>query len=251
MKTTKFNFQLFGGKGGSSTTVQSYTPSAEERALLQQQLRYQEAFFPNVIRLNEDAGNLLWDSYGDVQADFNQANKDAQAQIASGQNTIGKLTNGQLPAEYQRNMEDSIRSGVQNTMGNAINNLASRGVLNSSVTNTAMNDISKNVSDSMAQQYGNNVQLLSGLGQQQVSNASAPMTTMAAAQEAAQNPALNLWNASLGLQGSGNSTLSSIAGKYGTGTTTQNTSGGNFFSGLTSLGSGFLSGYGSGLASRR
>lgn len=247
MKKLKFDFQLFKGKG--STTVQSYTPSAEEKALLNQQLKYQEAFYPNVIRLNEDAGKLLWDSYGDVQADFNAANQAAQNQIGNGQNVIGNLVNGQLPNTYQQNMEDSIRSGVQNTMGNALNSLASRGVLNSSVTNQAMNDISKNVSDTMAQNYGNNVQLLSGLGQQQIANATAPIATMASAQEAAQQPALNLWNASLGLQQSGNSVLGNIAGKYGTGTT-KGPSQGGWGSALTSLGGAFLGGYGSGLGGK-
>lgn len=244
MKKLKFNFQLFGSKG--STTVQSYKPSAEEKALLNQQLKYQEAFYPNVIRLNEDAGNLLWDSYGDVQADFNQANTDAQQQIANGQNIISGLANGEMPQAYLDNMTQAINSGVQNTMGSALNSLGNRGVLNSSVTNTAMNDISKNVSDTMAQNYGNNVQLLSGLGQQQVSNAAAPISTMAAAQEGAQQPALNLWNASLGLQQSGNSVLGNIAGKYGTATSTQKQNG-SLGGTLGSLAGGFLTGYGSSL----
>lgn len=245
MKKLKFNLQLFGGKG--STNVQSYKLSPEEKALIAQQLKYQEAFYPNVIRLNEDAGNLLWDSYGDVQADFNQANTAAQQQIANGQNIIGGLANGQLPQAFTQNMTNAVQSGVQNTMGNALNSLAGRGVLNSSVTNAALNDISKNVADTMAQNYGNNVQLLSGLGQQQIANAAVPITTMAGAQEAAQQPALNLWNASLGLQQSGNSVLGNIAGKYGTATTTQKQNGG-LGSALTSLGSSFLSGYGSALS---
>lgn len=246
MKRMKFNFQLF-KKGSSTTNTTTYQMSPEERELVGQQLKYQQAFYPNVIRLNEDAGNLLWDSYGDVQADFNQANANAQQQIANGQNIIGGLANGQLPQAFTQNMTDAVQSGVQNTMGNALNSLANRGVLNSSVTNTAMNDISKNVSDTMAQNYGNNVQLLSGLGQQQIANAAVPITTMAGAQEAAQQPALNLWNASLGLQQSGNSVLGNIAGKYGTSTKTSKQSGGGWGSALTGLGSAFLGGYGSAL----
>lgn len=248
MKKIKFNFQLFKGNVSSTTT---YTASPEEKALLAQQLKYQEAFYPNVIRLNEDAGNLLWDSYGDVQADFNAANQAAQQQIASGQGIIGGLADGRMPVQFQQNMEGSLRSGVQNTMGKTINDLAQRGVINSSVTNSAMNDISKNVSDTMAQNYGNNVQLLSGLGQQQIANAAAPMTTMAGAQEGAQQPALNLWNASLGLQQSGNSVLGNIAGKYGTSTTSQSGGGGGFGSALVSLGGSFLGGYGNALGAVR
>ena len=57
MMNFKFNLQMFKG-GGSSTTYNTYTPSPEERALLAQQLEYQEAFFPNVIKLNEVAGDV-------------------------------------------------------------------------------------------------------------------------------------------------------------------------------------------------
>lgn len=244
MKKLKFNLQLFKGNTTSTTT---YTASPEEKALLAQQLKYQEAFYPNVIKLNEEAGNLLWDSYGDVQADYDTMNTNAQNQINSGNAIISDLSNGVLPEAYTQNMTDAIQSGVNKTVGNALNTLGNKGVLNSSVTNKAMDDISQNVSDTMAQNYANNVQLVSGLGQQQIDNAAANIATSAAAQEAAQQPALNLWNASLGLQQSGNSVLGNIAGKYGTSTTTQSSSGNNWFSGLTSLGSAFLGGYGSSL----
>ena len=242
----RFDLQMFKGNVSSTTT---YTQGPEERALLGQQLKYQEAFYPNVIRLNEDAGNLLWDSYGDVQADYDTLNKQAQQQVATGQGLIGGLANGELPQSYLNNMTDAVNTGVQRTVGNAINSLGQRGVLNSSVTNSAMNDISKNVSDTMAQNYLGNVQAVSGLGQQQISNAAVPMTTTAAAQEAAQQPALNLWNASLGLQQSGNSVLGNIAGKYGTSTQTQSGGGGGFGSILGGAMSGFLGGFGSGLGS--
>lgn len=247
----KFDLQMFKGNTTSTTT---YTASPEERELLAKQLEYQNAFYPNVIRLNDDAGNLLWDSYGDVQADYDALNNQAQQQIASGQGYISGLANGELPQQYLQNMTDAVQSGVQNTLGNAVNSLGQRGVLNSSVTNQAMNDMSKNVSNAMAENYLGNVQAVSGLGQQQISNAAVPLSTTVAAQEAAQQPALNLWNASLGLQQSGNSVLGNIAGKYGTSTTAQKTSSGGIggvLGGLVSgAATGFLGGLGSGIGSR-
>ena len=228
----RFNLQMFKSKGGSSTTY-NYTPSEEEKALLQQQLKYQEAFYPNVIKLNQTAGDVLWDSYGTVQADYDKMNTEAQNQIANAQGIVSGLQQGVLPQEYIDNMTNAIQSGVQNTVGNAINSLGSRGVLDSSVTNKALGDISQNVSDTMAQQYANNIATQSQLANQQIGNATAGITASAGAQEAAQAPALSLWNASLGLQGSGNQVLGNIAGKYGTGVTTQNTSGnlGSFLGG--------------------
>jgi hypothetical protein len=223
---------MFKSKGGSSTTY-NYTPSAEERALLQKQLEYQDAFYPNVIKLNQTAGDVLWDSYGTVQADYNKMNDTAQQQIANAQGIVSGLQSGQLPEAYVQNMTDAISRGVNNTVGNAINSLGSRGVLNSSVTNKALGDISNSVSDTMAQQYNQNIGTMSQLAGQQLDSATAGITASAGAQEAAQQPALNLWNASLGLQGSGNQVLGNIAGKYGTRVQQNNGGGfGNFLGGV-------------------
>lgn len=219
----KFDFQMFKGNVSSTTT---YQMSPEERELLTRQMGYLDEIYPNMIKLNTSAGNLLWDSFGDVQADFGQMNKDAQEQIAQAQQGVQGLIKGELPQAYTDNMSAAIQSGVQSTVGNTLNSLAGKGVLNSSVTNKAMNDIEKNVSDTMAQQYNNNVSTLSQLYGQQMDAANNPITTTAAAQEAAQQPALNLWQASLGLNGAQTGTLGAIAGKYGTTTTTQNNGGG-------------------------
>lgn len=99
-----------------------------------------------------------------------------------------------------------------------------------------MSNLSKNVSDTMAQQYSNNVSTLNGLYGQQAALANAGITTAAGAQEASQSPALSLWNASLGLNGATTSTLGAIAGQ---GTTTTTTSGGGsgILGGLFGLGS--------------
>lgn len=221
---------MFKGKGGSTV---NYTPSEEERALLAQQLKYQNAFYPNVIMLNDTAKNLLDDSYGTVQVDYNKANADAQQQITNAQGIVSGLQSGQLPEAYVQNMTDAISRGVNNTVGNAINSLGNRGVLNSSITNKALGDISNSVSDTMAQQYNNSIGTMSQLAGQQVDQATAGITASAGAQEASQQPALNLWNASLGLQGSGNQVLGNIAGKYGTRVQQNNGGGfGNFLGGV-------------------
>lgn len=233
-----FDLQMFKGKGSSTTT---YTASPEERELIAQQLKYQQAFYPNVLALNDTAKDLLFGSYGTVQADYNKMNEDAQQQIANAQQNIGNLQQGILPESYTQNMTDSIRSGVTNTVGSALNSLGNRGVLNSSVTNSALNDIDKNVANTMAQQFQNNIATQSQLAGQQIQNATAGTTASAANQEAAQQPALNLWNASLGLQQSGNSVLGNIAGKYGTTVTNQQGGAGNFLGGgLGVLGGNYL-----------
>lgn len=234
----KINFQLFGSSKTTNTTTYQATP--EEQALLNQQLKVAQAYFPNITKLNDVAGNMLYDSYGTVQADYGNMNNQAQNIINAQRDNVSQLQNGVLPGQYQTNMENAIRSGVQNTLGQSLNGLANRGVLNSSVTQGALNDISRNASDAMAQQYQGNINTLGNLAQQQTENATANTVAAASNQEAAQQPAINLWNASLGLNTAGNTTLGSVAGKMGTRTNTQTQSGGGF--------GNFLGGVAGGLA---
>lgn len=235
-----------GKKGGSTTTVQSYKPTEQEIRLQKAAADYSEAIAPNALWLNGVARGLLQDSLGTIQVDYNQLLNNANQQTSAAQQGVANLTQGILPSAYQQNMENAIRSGVNNTMGSTLNSLGSRGILNSSVTNTAMNDISKNAADTMAQQYQSNIGTLNGLYGQQASLAGQNITTSAAAQQAAQQPALNLWNASLGLNSGG--TLGALGAVKGTGTTTSTTSqsGGSAWNSLFNAGLGMATGsYGS------
>lgn len=224
-----------GGGGGSSTVInqQSYKPSPYELALQKAQADYANAVMPNSLWLNDTARKILENSLGSVKVDFNGLNQAAQNQITAGQTGLADLAQGKLPQEYLKNMQDAIQSGVQNTYGRLLNNSASNGVLNSSVTSAGMNDISKNVANQMAQSFQNNVSTLSNLYNNQIANAAAGITTAAAAQEAAQKPAVTLWNASIGLDGTTNSALAAAAGQgTRTSTSTAKSSGGGFLNGL-------------------
>ena len=221
----KFYFDLQMFKGGSTTT-QVYQMSPEERALLAQQMGYLNEIYPNMVQLNQRAGDILWNSFADTQYDFNTANQNAQQQIANAQQSLVQLATGQLPQEYINNMTQSTQSGVQNTFGNLLNNMGNKGIVNSSVMTQGMNDISKNVADTMAQNYTNNIQTLGNLYNDQIANAGQGITTAAGAQDAAINIPKQMWQLSLGLDSANSGTLGQIAGKYGTTTTTQKSSGG-------------------------
>ena len=312
MRLFDFDLQLFGGGkgGGSSTTVQAYQPTSEERQLWAQQAKYAKAVAPNALELNDIAMDLLKDSMGTVQVDFNTMNKNAQNQIANASGNMaaltgsndaatkvanstlgdisnqtgtlagmlsgryGDLANGNVPSAYQANMENSIQSALNNTMGKTINSLGNRGVLNSSVTSEAMNDIGRNAADTVAQQYQQNINqsadligrqentLGSALGQQAqyaqqqfentqnnnaqnsgiygnlINSAATPITTAAGAQEAAISPAQNLWSSSLGLNSAGNATLAGLSGKGTTTSTTNYTTpnNGGLFAGIIGAG---------------
>lgn len=231
-----FSINLAQHKGGGSTTVNNtttYQPSEYELELQKAQADYANAIAPNSLWLNDTARKILENSIGAVQVDFNKLNSDAQQQISNAQQGLTNLQNGQLPQEYLNNMAAAVQSGVQNSYGQLLNNAAANGVLNSSVTSQGLNDISKNVADTMANSFTSNLGTLANMYNNQIGNATAGITTSAAAQEAAQNPALNLWNASLGLNGATTGALAAAAGKGTTSSSqTQTTSGGGLLSGL-------------------
>ncbi len=235
----QFDLQLFGKKGGGSTTVQSYQPTAEEKRLWQISGDYSAAVAPNALWLNDLAAGLLKDSIGSTQVDYSKLNDIAQKEISNAQAGTQGLINGQLPEEYQKNMQASIQSGVQNSMGNMLADLGNRGVINSSITNKGIQGINDSAANAMSKAYQDNVGLLSQLYGQQLSQATSGITAGAAAQEAAQQPATNLWNASLGLNGATTQAISALAGT-GTKTATQSNKGGSdiFGSVLGGLASG-------------
>jgi hypothetical protein len=208
-----------------SETVQSYQPTAQEIRLQKNAADYSDAIAPNALNLNNLAGDMLYGSYGSVPADYATLNQNAQNQIAGAQNTVGNLSQGVLSDAYKQNMTDAISSTLNNTIGEAVNGLGNRGVLNSSVTNTALKDASDSAANATAQNYLNSLSSANGIAGQQAALAGQNITTTAAAQEAAQQPALNLWNASLGLNSG--STLGALQSVAGQGTTTSKQSGGS------------------------
>lgn len=232
-------------KGSSShTTVQSYKPTAQEIRLQEQAADYSEAVAPNALWLNTTAKDVLENSLGTIQVDYNKLASDAMGQITGAQQGVAGLTQGVIPQAFQDNMEASIRRGVENTVGNIVGNLGARGVLSSSVTDKALQGVNDSVANAMAQSSTNNIGVLNGLYGQQAALAGQNITTAAGAQEAAQQPALNLWNASLGLNSGGTLGALSVMGGQGTTTSTQRASGGGsgLFGGLaTSLVGGWAS----------
>lgn len=226
------------GKKGT-TTVQSYTPTAEEKQLMQQAVNYADAVSPNALALNNLAANLLGGSYGAVQADYGQMNTTAQNQIAAAQQGLAALTQGQLPTAYTDNLQSTLNRSVNTALGSTLQNLSSRGVLNSSVTNTALQGISDAAANAMANNYQNTINQLAGLYTNQIASATSPITTSSAAQEAAQKPALDLWSASLGLNSSTTGALGALA--RGNSTTTTNQGNGGLIGGvLTGAASGLF-----------
>lgn len=234
----KFDLQLFGGGKGSkqTTTVKYPDPTPNELHLQDLALGYADQSSPIASDILKQVQGLLQNNYGATSVDYGQLTNDAMGQIGQAQQGIAGLTQGQLPQAYTDNMTAAIQSGVDNTMGKTLTGLANNGVLNSSVTGSAMNDISKNVANTMAQQYNNNVQTLSGLYNQQAGTATGQLQAAAGGQQAALAAPGTLLGYSTGLQNAGvNTTLGQLAAARGgqqSSTTKQSGGGMGFLGGL-------------------
>jgi len=215
----------------ATTTSNTYTPTAEEKALQGIELEYAKAVSPNAKSLNDYAMNSIIDSMGTNKVDYSGLNDTAQQKIAQAQSGVNDLTKGVLPQAYQDNMEASIKNGVTNSMGNLLQDYGSRGVLNSSVTNKGIQGINDAAAQAMSDAYTKNVSALSGLYGQMNDTATSGITAGAAAQEAALAPATNLWNMSTGLNSTTTGALSALSGK-GTTTSTSTGSSSGLFGGL-------------------
>ena len=73
------------------------------------------------------------------------------------------LSNGILPAAYAAARQKALQDDLTSTVGTSISGLANRGILNSSVTDSALNNISQNASTTLAKNYDNDLATEAGL----------------------------------------------------------------------------------------
>ena len=85
-------------------------------------------------------------------------------------NLVDEFTNiartGNIPTAVSNALNASVNNELQSSMGSMLNNLAQRGVLNSSVTTAGINQLSQNAADAYNKNYQEAYRtVMSGLGQ--------------------------------------------------------------------------------------
>lgn len=150
----KFNLQFFGG-GGSTQTVRKRDPEPEELTNLRNAL-YQKVY-PGLESFNSNA-------WGQAQNLANQAQQQQQnmlSQVPASMNRsndiINKIVNttetGEIPTALATNLNSIVNKGLQNSMGNMLNSLGSRGVLNSSITGQGLSRLGQQAADAYNKNY--------------------------------------------------------------------------------------------------
>ena len=98
---------------------------------------------------------------------------------------------GKISDDWQDNMEDSLRLAMESTIGKTVNDLAKRGILDSSVTNQALYDIERNASDEVARQYHQNISTTAQLADTRWKNTESALNDMKIAYDGITSTYLN------------------------------------------------------------
>ena len=145
------------------------------------------------------AGGVIGQAADAANSQLDWAGRAGLGAAGAANGILGSLANGVIPTAYQKNMEGSIRSALANTMGRTLSDLGNRGVLNSSVTTGAMNDIERNAADEVARQYQQNIAQVAALSQQQAGNTREAARDWASMAQQQNANALNAANAQANL----------------------------------------------------
>ena len=155
-RTHRRYFHLCHFKGGSKTTVNNtstYTPTEYELAMQKQAADYAKAVSPNALALNNYAMNVLRDSLGTVQVDYNGMNKAAQGNLSNAMNGMYGLIGSNNAAVNAANNSIGGLSGQYQRAANSANNDINRmeGTYNAAAgnANRSLNSILNNYNSAL------------------------------------------------------------------------------------------------------
>lgn len=199
------------GSGGSTTQYRNRDPESPELISLRSNLY--NAVMPGLQSFSPSD----WDTAKQTANNAIQQQAKLLDQLPSTLNQNSSIASeianvartGNIPSGVTNRLNASVNQNLQSGMGTMLNNLANRGVVNSSITGQGINNLSKQAADAYNRNYLNAYQStiggLSAAMQGQQANMSALMSAAnmlgnvpTQAYEAAGagiTPAFNLWKA--------------------------------------------------------
>lgn len=119
---------------------------------------------------NTKYANQLAASVNDMNNTAGQLASEYNGALLQNQNAMNAITSGELPSAYQAARQKALNNDLESTLGNAVSGLASRGIINSSQADSALNNISKNASNTLAVQYAQDLNQAANLNTQAFNN---------------------------------------------------------------------------------
>ncbi len=225
-------------KGGTTTTTSRNIPGqSDTEAGLQSGLAgYANTGIGNASNLVNQANSAMGNT---VNPDWNSLTSNYNNTMAGVNSGYSDLSSGLLPSSYATNRQAALNTDLTGTVGNAISGLGNRGILNSTVTGSALNNISQNASNTLANDYSSDLNTASGLLGQQATAAGNTLSNNAAAQQNSYyEPSQLLSYASSEASPAQNLFNTMYSGRMGTsGATTTSDNGTSNYQALGSLGS--------------
>ena len=151
--------------GGHGQDTKALVGDAND--ITDKRIKYNDDNANDIYNYSKNAANDATNTASDNNADLTEYIKTNKGGLSDSKADLADLKGGILPQNYLQNMEDAIATAMQNTIGKTINELGIRGVLNSSVTTRALNDIEKNAADQLAQRFLQNIQTVQSLSNDQ------------------------------------------------------------------------------------
>lgn len=117
-------------------------------------------------RDNTDLINQLRGATGVANQSLDKAYTNYGNNAGTTADRLGQYEQGQQNNAFVDNKTKVIQDQLKSTLGSAVNNLAQRGVLNSSVANRVFENVADNVADSMNRSYNQDLGLQANLANQ-------------------------------------------------------------------------------------
>jgi hypothetical protein len=214
--------------GGSQTTKQerNIPDQTPLEAQIQQLLgNFGITGLTNANNFQGQANNAVGTTYNPNWNNLSAKYNNTMSGVTSGYND---LASGVLPSQYATNRQQALNTDLNATVGNTLNNLGQKGIINSSVTRSALNDISKNASDTLARNYSSDLSTQANVLGQQASNATNVLAGNTAAQQGSYYQPSQLFNyANTNYAPASDLFKTMYSGRMGTGSVTSTTTGGD------------------------
>ncbi|WP_337475304.1 Hint domain-containing protein [Mitsuokella jalaludinii] len=230
------------GGGGSKTTTSRVIPGQT----------WNESYLENGLMnyaksgLN-GAGGIMSRA---LQSIDRQYNPDWTRLAGDYNGTMGRVSGGyndllvgNLPSQFAEARRKALNDDLQATVGSSVNNLAGRGVINSSVMSKALDDISEDAASQLAKSYTSDLGTYSGLLGSTASNANQILAGNQLAQQASETPTNSLFDYAAALANPASDMYKTMySGRMGTGSTSTTTSNGSsgIWSTIGTLGTAFI-----------
>lgn len=153
----KFNIQFFGGGGGGASQYRKRDPEPEELKNLR--LGLYNKIMPGLEAYDADG----WQKAQGITDTALEAQKNLLGQlqptIEKGGGILDEMMNvvrtGDVPTAFTDRMNSAVTKDLQGGMGNMLNSLGNRGVLNSSITNQGVSRLGQQAADAYNRNYLN------------------------------------------------------------------------------------------------